>query len=523
MSTLSRTGLKSCCLALLLWPSVTGAEGPTPGPGFINNAALMPKYEPDDKVNMEGMSPDWVKTLVMAQFRIETATPEGTLASATKVLDHYAEMGVNGLWINPVYERDPDRSATGFNGYGNFGPHTIDPALTGTTDRDKSFAEVKTFVKEAHQRNIRVIFDIIVWGVGKGSPLLDQQKEFFLFNGARKEVWGGWAFNWDVPEMREWFVSAAVDFINRTGADGFRVDLDPSITGYGVFEEVRKRLYDQGKKVMIISEGQNERKGVYDFEQGGVGMEREPNFDDPQWQDIYFKETLDYYLRHSISDSIKTGKGVGIVSLQQANEGGKFRFYTYNPIGHDHIHPVINGSRLKMAYPMIFAPYIPMWFIGEEWNNPKRLTAGTGAMCFNTIDWATRDLPANRAFYEDVKKFLRIRRSHPEIFEYFPENHREANLVKVEAEGNSLESYARFRNGKAVIVVPNNSAAEKTFRVHLPFEAMGMDSAKGGKITDLLDEKRIVERDSSAPTTFQASVQPDSVGVYLVERSSEAP
>jgi hypothetical protein len=57
---------------------------------------------------------------------------------------------------------------------------------------------------------------------------------------------------------------------------------------------------------------------------------------------------------------------VGIVSLQQANEGGKFRFYTYNPINHDHFHTVINGSRLKMAYPMIFAPYIPMWFIGEE-------------------------------------------------------------------------------------------------------------------------------------------------------------
>ena len=86
-------------------PSV--AKPPVFGKERIDNAVLIPKYKPDAEVKMEGMSPDWVKTLIMAQFRIETATPEGTFASATKVLDHYAEMGVNGLWINPVYARDP--------------------------------------------------------------------------------------------------------------------------------------------------------------------------------------------------------------------------------------------------------------------------------------------------------------------------------------------------------------------------------------------------------------------------------
>ena len=71
----------------------------------IDNSALIPKALPDGEVKMEGMSPDWTKTLIMAQFRIETATPEGTFQSATKVLDHYAETGVNGLWINPIWQR----------------------------------------------------------------------------------------------------------------------------------------------------------------------------------------------------------------------------------------------------------------------------------------------------------------------------------------------------------------------------------------------------------------------------------
>ena len=134
---------------------------------IINNAPLIPSCKSDAEVKMEGTSPDWVKTLIMAEFRIETATPEGTFASATKVLDHYAEMGVNGLWINPIYERGSKG-----NGYGNYGPNTIEPLLTGANTIEESFAVVKDFVSEAHQKNIRVIFDIVVWGTKKQSPLV---------------------------------------------------------------------------------------------------------------------------------------------------------------------------------------------------------------------------------------------------------------------------------------------------------------------------------------------------------------
>lgn len=516
----SLMGLKTCWLALLLWPAVTGAvDQPTPGTEIINNAALMPQYQPEARVKMEGMSPDWVKTLIMAQFRIETATPEGTFAAATKVLDHYSEMGVNGLWINPVYERDPRSKASGFNGYGNYGPNTMDPALTGTTNRNESFAVVKSFVAQAHQRNIRVIFDIIVWGVAKNSPLVGQHEDFFRFNGVKKESWGGWAFNWQVPGMREWFVNAAVDFIEQTGADGFRVELAPDVSGYAVFREVRQRLYVQGKKVIIVSELPNERKDVYDFEQIGVGREKDPNYEDPNWLSTFARESGGYDLRNSMADSIKTGKGVGIVSLQQAHKGGQFRFYTYNLSNHDSQNTVLHGSRLMLGYAAIFAPYIPMWFIGEEWNNPKVQTGRDPAMYFNVIDWTALDRPANRAFYEDVKKFIRIRRSYPEIFQYFPDNHRKANLVKVEAEGNAPEAYARFGNGQAIIVVPNQSAAETTYQVHVPFRAMGMAGAKGYKITDLLNEKVVADQAASALTAFEATVPPDSLGVYLVEPS----
>ena len=45
---------------------------------IIDNSALTPRYLPDDQVNMEGWHPDWVKSLILAQLRVESATEEGT-------------------------------------------------------------------------------------------------------------------------------------------------------------------------------------------------------------------------------------------------------------------------------------------------------------------------------------------------------------------------------------------------------------------------------------------------------------
>lgn len=216
----------------------------------INNSALIPKVLPEDQVKWEGSSPDWTKTLIMAELRIETATPEGTFQAATRVLDHYAEMGVNGLWIGPVYERGSKG-----NGYGNFGPDTIEPLLTGKSTKRESFAVVRQFVEEAHRRNIRVIFDIIVWG--------------------------GYAFDWNNRELRSWFKNAAVEFIEKTGADGFRVDLAPDTSGY-FFKEIRSELVALGRKPLIVSEIPNKRMETFDFEQVGVnGWTEEPDYATP--------------------------------------------------------------------------------------------------------------------------------------------------------------------------------------------------------------------------------------------------
>lgn len=498
--------------------------GPSRAQTPIDNAALLPKWLPDDQVRMEGTTPDWVKTLIMAEVRLETATPEGTFAAATRVLDHYAEMGVNGLWIDPIYDRRGPQK----NGYNNMGPTSIYPALSGTADPDASLQAAKGFVDQAHRRNIRIFFDIIVWGTRMDSPLVASHPEFYARkNGDYIKVWGGYAFDWQSAPLKRWFSDAASRLIEKTGADGFRVDLAPDTSGY-YFKEVRDALHAAGHKIIVISEIASSRRDVFDFEQVGVsGWTERSDYAHPEKlkeQKERFGPHSEAFFRNNIVDAIRTGYGIGEAALQQQGHGGDFRFYTFNLLDHDDHLPFAAGSRVRFAYSSIFAPFLPLWWIGEEWNNPALEARTAGVMYFNSINW--NQLAVNRAFYEDTKRYIRIRRSYPEIFQCFPPSARDANITRLDTTRagvpNPLQAYARFAGGRAILVVPNNeSQGGAAIRVNPDYPACGLDPSLRYTITDLMTGQAIATTagQASPDPGFTVNIAPGNLGIYLLDRA----
>ena len=156
-------------LALLL------AGTAVPGAG-IDNSDLIPAILPDSEVRLEAVpgrspaSPDWVKSLIIVEVNVETASPTGNFSGMEKVLDHLAETGVNGIWLTPINEGVQ---------YGNNGVHTLNRALTNRDKAEERWAVVKQFVDAAHRRNIRVFVDVVSWGVTKTAPLYKEKPEWF--------------------------------------------------------------------------------------------------------------------------------------------------------------------------------------------------------------------------------------------------------------------------------------------------------------------------------------------------------
>ena len=137
----------------------------------IHNAGYL-KYEgrgtasPSDEKG-ELMTPTWLDTAIMVEVRLDIASIGGTFQDSYDLIDFYADAGVNVIWLCPIYQRGP-----GGNGYGNVGPHTVEPALTGTQDMAEGWKVVKEFVDYAHSKGVYILLDIVSWGTMKGAPLV---------------------------------------------------------------------------------------------------------------------------------------------------------------------------------------------------------------------------------------------------------------------------------------------------------------------------------------------------------------
>ena len=468
----------------------------------IDNGYLLPKFTGFDEIKLENSddkgllkSPDWLKTAIIVEVRLDTASTDGTLKGTIPVLDHYREMGVNCLWITPVNEMGTGLSNP--NGYTNNGIHTIDPKLTGTDDYEEGWRRFGEFVKEAHKRDIRILLDVVIWGVDKEAPLIDEHPEYFKHNEDGtivQNTWGGPSYDVDGDIFRNWYKHHIIKIVDVTGIDGYRLDLEPAYAGYEFWEDIRKTCNALGMPIVIMSEHRNHRGAAFDFEQYGVI--------DMQHYDYYCEETMvrynvgpksdsqvlasgepvDYWLTGiegrdivstTKSGSFYTGKEPNFEIAQEMQREGKTgddRFYTYCLTNHD-IPFHGKSSVIRFGYQAIFAPVLPVWMMGDEVGMIKSNQGNCLYYFARTLNVVNEDCEAFD-FYEDVKKMIAIRRQNSDIFEYFPNNHRETNIDNVTVEGlKSYTPYCRYTDNKVIMIIPNGTENSAYVKVSLPKQA----------------------------------------------------
>lgn len=464
--------------------------------GYIDNSSLIPAFVTDDKVQLISInggalkSPEWIKTLVLEELNVQFCSPNGKFSGMTYVLDHLQEMGVNGIWLDPIY---------GGLHYLNYGPATVDAYLTETNDYEEGWKVVAEFVEEAHKRDIRVFLDIITWGISRYAPLLEEKPEWF---GEYHEKYGGYKYDWKNPELTEWFANELVDIVRKTDIDGFRCDCGIDYGCKEMYQKVRSTLYAEGNYIVLIGEAVNDKtRDIFDF------SEHSCNYDIQTEGENYINGTL------KMPTVIKTGFGFDTLSSQMAGEAGKNTFYTSVVSCHDTQKYMVKGNIVNMAYSAILAPFIPLWYCGEEWNNTY---SSTGWLWNTGVYW--NEIENNRDFFEKVKAYMRIRRLYPEIFNYYPDNHRETNIceVKTDHESPVLVSYARYGDGKGILVIPNQGENTSRFKVTIPYKDMGLNENTTYTLVNLLTGKIIATGKGIDLTAFSTTVSDKNVGVYLV-------
>ena len=141
-------------------------------------------------------------------------------------LDYLKEMGFTAIWLTPIFEN----TEKGYHGY------WINDFYK-TNDHFGTMEEFKTLVKEAHDRDMKVILDFVVNHVGPNHEWLSDSSKQDWFHEKKpisnwddpNEVENGWLYdlpdlNQDNPEVRKYLIDAAKWWINETDIDGYRLD-----------------------------------------------------------------------------------------------------------------------------------------------------------------------------------------------------------------------------------------------------------------------------------------------------------
>ena len=185
-------------------------------------AALMVLACGQNKTAVPSQQP--LENSVVYEMNVRQYTPEGTFAAAQKELPRLAEMGVDILWLMPIYP-------IGVEGRkGELGSYYAVKNYCDINPEFGTIADFDNFLAEAHRLGLRVIIDWVanhtspdaVWVNGKPADWYERDAEGNTtftadwsdtanLNYENKEVWNGMA-----ESMRFWM---------ERGIDGFRCDM----------------------------------------------------------------------------------------------------------------------------------------------------------------------------------------------------------------------------------------------------------------------------------------------------------
>lgn len=185
---------------------------------------LTDRFSDGDTSNNEGVNKD-----------NPTGFHGGDLRGLINKLDYIKDLGATTLWVSPMYDnvnnvKIGDYEGTGYHGYW-INDHYGVEEHQGTMD------DAKELVTKAHDRDMKVVMDVVLNHVGPGHPWTkDPSKaDWFHHNGGIQNWNDSWQLeNGDVcglpdlnqsnPETYKYLLDNTLWWIKETGVDGIRLD-----------------------------------------------------------------------------------------------------------------------------------------------------------------------------------------------------------------------------------------------------------------------------------------------------------
>ncbi|OLY93562.1 maltooligosyl trehalose hydrolase [Cnuella takakiae] len=354
-------------------------------------------HGPSQVVQLEGFNwqdHNWqnlpLEDYIIYELHTGTFSEEGNFAGIAAKLPYLKSLGINAIEIMPVAQFPGGRNW----GYDGVFPYAVQNTYGGPEG-------LQQLVQACHDAGIAVILDVVYNHMGPEGNYLGIYGPYFTEK--YKTPWGN-ALNFDdayCDGVRDYFVENALMWFRDFHIDALRLDAVHAIKDFSavhLLQQIKQAtdvlMAETGRTHFLIVElDLNDTRFINPQEKGGYGM-------DAQWVDEFHHalritaggETTGYYsdfngiehLAKAYRDayvydgqySPHRNKKFGIPALD--NPGKQFIVFSQN---HDQVGNRMLGERTStlhsvelqklLAAAVLFSPYLPMLFMGEEWSEPN--------------------------------------------------------------------------------------------------------------------------------------------------------
>ena len=203
----------------------------------------------------QGAHPEWTYDAVVYEMNVRQYTPEGTFAAADQHLRRLKELGVDIVWLMPIYPIGVKERK------GTLGSYYAISDYCKTNPEFGTLEQFDAFVASAHKLGLKVVLD---WVANHTSPdalwINERPADWYVRDEQGNTIvqydWTDIAkLNYDNHDMRAEMVKAMRFWMER-GIDGFRCDMACEVP-FDFWKATTAELRKDYPQMYWLAEGEN--------------------------------------------------------------------------------------------------------------------------------------------------------------------------------------------------------------------------------------------------------------------------
>lgn len=201
--------------------------------------------------------PQWSYEAVLYEMNIRQLTKEGTLKAATDELPRLKELGIDAVWLMPIYPIGITSRK------GSLGSYYSIADYCNINENFGTFTDFDTFVKKAHKLGLKVILDWVANHTSRDAKWLNNKPLDWYErdnNGEAKIPWD-WSdtaqLNYTNKEVWQGQIEAMKFWITEHNIDGFRCDM-AMLVPIEFWQVVRFSLQQIKPDIFLLAEAEED-------------------------------------------------------------------------------------------------------------------------------------------------------------------------------------------------------------------------------------------------------------------------